>query len=111
MAIGPCGFGNARPLRYSGEMARPIRVFAGRFVGWVAVLCVVAAAGRARATSTAEPTGTGSVEKSVVKVFATVRAPDYTQPWNKRAPEELTGSGVIIEGKRILTNAHVVLYA
>jgi S1-C subfamily serine protease len=51
------------------------------------------------------------VENSVVKIFTTVRRPDYYKPWTKEAPSELTGSGVVIEGKRILSNAHVVLYA
>jgi S1-C subfamily serine protease len=51
------------------------------------------------------------VENSVVKIFATTRYPDPFKPWTKQAPQEVTGSGVIIEGKRILTNAHVVLYA
>lgn len=51
------------------------------------------------------------VENSVVKVFATMRRPDVFKPWTKQAPAEATGTGVIIEGKRILTNAHVVLYA
>jgi S1-C subfamily serine protease len=47
----------------------------------------------------------------VVKVFSTMRYPDPFKPWTKQAPTEVTGSGVVIEGKRILTNAHVVLYA
>jgi S1-C subfamily serine protease len=51
------------------------------------------------------------VEDAVVKVFATVRYPDPFKPWMKQAPQEVTGSGVIIEGRRILTNAHIVLYA
>jgi S1-C subfamily serine protease len=51
------------------------------------------------------------VENSVVKVFSTVRHPDYYRPWTKQAPAEMTASGVVIEGKRILSNAHVVLYA
>jgi len=51
------------------------------------------------------------VENSVVKVFATVRHPDLTRPWNKQPPSDVSGSGVVIEGKRILTNAHIVLYA
>jgi S1-C subfamily serine protease len=53
----------------------------------------------------------GIVENSVVKVFATVRYPDLYKPWTKQAPSEVTGSGVVIEGKRILSNAHIVLYA
>ena len=52
-----------------------------------------------------------AVENSVVKVFSTMRYPDAYKPWSKQAPSEATGTGVIIEGKRILTNAHVVLYA
>lgn len=51
------------------------------------------------------------VENSVVKVFSTVRYPDYYKPWTKQAPSEISGSGVVIEGKRILSNAHVVNYA
>jgi S1-C subfamily serine protease len=51
------------------------------------------------------------ITSSVVKVHVTRREPDFQRPWNKRNPEEATGSGMIIDGKRILTNAHVVLYA
>src|SRR4051812_28410739 len=52
-----------------------------------------------------------AIENAVVKVFSTMRAPDLYKPWTKQAPQEATGTGVIIDGKRILTNAHVVLYA
>jgi S1-C subfamily serine protease len=51
------------------------------------------------------------VANAVVKVFSTKRYPDVVRPWSKQQPQEVTGSGVVIEGKRILTNAHVVLYA
>ena len=54
---------------------------------------------------------TPTIETSVVKVFSTMRLPDPSKPWTKQAPQEVTGTGVIIDGKRILTNAHVVLYA
>jgi S1-C subfamily serine protease len=52
-----------------------------------------------------------TVENSVVKVFATTRAPDLPKPWTKSSPREVSGTGMVIEGKRILTNAHVVLYS
>lgn len=52
-----------------------------------------------------------AVANAVVKVFATARAPDPFKPWTKQAPSESTGSGVVVEGGRILTNAHVVRYA
>jgi S1-C subfamily serine protease len=57
------------------------------------------------------PAKTNPVENSVVKIFATLRAPDPFKPWTKQAPRDVTGTGVVIEGKRILTNAHVALYA
>ena len=46
-----------------------------------------------------------------MKVFATLRLPDPYRPWTKQAPQDITASGVVIEGHRILTNAHAVLYA
>src|SRR5690242_3652054 len=52
-----------------------------------------------------------TMASSVVKVFSTMRRPNPYKPWLKDAPSESTGSGVVIEGKRILSNAHVVLYA
>lgn len=48
---------------------------------------------------------------SVVKIHATHRFPDFARPWTKASPRKSAGSGVVIEGKRILTNAHVVQYA
>ncbi len=52
-----------------------------------------------------------NVENAVVKVFSTLRYPDPFRPWTKQPPSEASGSGVVIEGQRILTNAHVVEYA
>ena len=63
---------------------------------------------RPRPPSARPPPG---VENSVVKVFSTVRYPDPYKPWAKESPSEETGTGVVIKGKRILTNAHVVGYA
>ena len=63
----------------------------------------------AAAAPPAAAAGGNTVENTVVKVFATVRRPDPYKPWQKEPAEEVSGSGVIIEGKRILTTAHVVL--
>jgi S1-C subfamily serine protease len=63
------------------------------------------------ATNAVTETKADAVANSVVKVFSTMRYPDPYKPWSKEAPSEATGSGVVIEGKRILTCAHVVLYA
>jgi S1-C subfamily serine protease len=51
------------------------------------------------------------LENAVVKVFATTRTPEPYQPWTKAQPRDISGTGVVIDGHRILTNAHVVLYA
>jgi S1-C subfamily serine protease len=47
----------------------------------------------------------------VVKIHAVHHTPDLLRPWTKNSPQQVKGSGVVIEGKRILTNAHVVRYA
>ena len=47
----------------------------------------------------------------MVKVFASERSPDVFRPWQKQAPREETGSGVVIEGKRILTAYRAVRFS
>src|SRR5450830_1883653 len=64
----------------------------------------------AESAASASPSAS-ALENSVVKVFSTLRAPDPYKPWSKAGPQEVTGSGVVIDGHRILTNAHVVGYA
>ena len=80
-----------------------------------AILALAATlAGAALASDTpADPAARISerVEGAVVKIFSTMRYPDVGRPWTKQAPSDATGTGVVIEGHRILTNAHVVLYA
>ncbi|WP_435021328.1 trypsin-like peptidase domain-containing protein [Tundrisphaera sp. TA3] len=49
--------------------------------------------------------------ESVVKIYASSRLPDPIHPWQKQSPQDASGTGIVIEGKRILTNAHVVNYA
>jgi len=81
----------------------------------VTAVLALASAGRSAGADAAgadpPPAPVAAIENSVVKVFATLRQPDLGKPWTKQPPATATGSGVIIDGKRILTNAHVVLYA
>ncbi len=63
------------------------------------------------AAHTADAVQAPALENSVVKIFSTMLFPDPFKPWTKQAPSESTASGVVIEGRRILTNAHAVLYA
>jgi S1-C subfamily serine protease len=59
-------------------------------------------------SSQADEADDAKVRRSVVKIFATLRHPDVFRPWSKENQQEATGSGVVIAGKRILTNAHMV---
>src|SRR4030095_3754962 len=52
-----------------------------------------------------------SIRDLVVKIHAVHQTPDLLRPWTKNSPQQIKGSGVVIDGKRILTNAHVVKYA
>jgi len=86
-------------------MARSTRiVLLGLAVSFVGALQPAAA----HAGEAAQPQ---ALENSVVKIVSTMRLPDPFKPWAKQAPSEATASGVVIEGRRILTNAHAVLYA
>ena len=48
------------------------------------------------------------MRKSLVRVLVTVQTPDYQFPWNPGRIGGGVGSGFIISGSRIMTNAHVV---
>jgi len=52
--------------------------------------------------------GLGQLRQSAVKIYVTVQQEDFLQPWQSRPPMSGNGSGFIIKGKRIMTNAHVV---
>ena len=90
------------PIPAASASVRPLRF---------AILAAIFAAPFARAAEPAADKNTNSVENAVVKIFSTMRGPDPYKPWAKQAPREATGTGIVIEGKRILTNAHVVLYS
>ncbi len=48
------------------------------------------------------------VRDAVVKVYVTSNRMDYYRPWQSLGSESTTGSGCVIAGNRILTNAHVI---
>ena len=50
----------------------------------------------------------GKITHSIVKIYTTYDSPNYLRPWQMRGQRSRIGSGSIIEGHRILTNAHVV---
>ncbi len=59
----------------------------------------------------AQGTDDALIRKSVVKISTVENPPDAFRPWSKSHTQEATGSGVVISGHRILTNAHVVNHA
>ncbi len=50
------------------------------------------------------------IRSSMVKITTVYNEPSYINPWNFSGSETLSGSGCVIEGDLILTNAHVVSY-
>ena len=72
-----------------------------RFFSMLLAMTMSLAAGSTQAQSEA-------VADSIVKIISTHNHPDFASPWQRRDIHTVTGSGVIIAGNRILTNAHVV---
>src|SRR5947209_12735588 len=54
------------------------------------------------------PQPNGPIQKSLVRITATEVAPDYRAPWNAGMLGRGIGAGFVIDGNRIMTNAHVV---
>lgn len=69
------------------------------------MMCAVLLPGPLFATETASING--EITSAVVKVYAVVSKSDYYRPW-QQSVAQVTGSGLVISGNRILTNAHVV---
>src|SRR5580698_2932048 len=102
-----CWHSQSTGNRTSGKRTQDTSMSRTRIVLWAAGVFFTGAALAAHAADQPQP----ALENSVVKIFSTMRYPDPFKPWTKQAPSEATASGVVIEGKRILTNAHAVLYA
>lgn len=45
---------------------------------------------------------------SVVKIYTTDTRPNYLHPWQVLGQHRYTGTGFVLSGRRIITNAHVV---
>jgi S1-C subfamily serine protease len=70
---------------------------------FVVFLGAVLAAGQAPARVADD-----AVRGAIVKIYTIFNSPDYYNPWSMRGPAAGTGSGCVISGRRILSNAHVV---
>lgn len=60
------------------------------------------------ADSSSEMSSEADIKSAIVKIYTVSSTPDYFNPWRMSAPQNTGGSGCIIAGKNILTNAHVV---
>lgn len=58
----------------------------------------------------AEDEGDADIFHSVVKIFTIFTEPNFGQPWSMCTQKKATGTGFLVSGKRIITNAHVVAY-
>jgi len=66
-------------------------------------------------SSAALPQGTpleegSEAEKSVVQIFTEFVEPNWAAPWIFDIPRRASGTGFLIDGNRIMTNAHVVAW-
>lgn len=52
-----------------------------------------------------------AIEQSVVKILNAAQAFDFSSPWKPGNVQRSTGTGFVIAGNRIMTNAHVVSWA
>ena len=48
------------------------------------------------------------IRKSLVRITTTTQTPDYAEPWKPGKISRGVGTGFVIAGNRIMTNAHVV---
>ena len=53
----------------------------------------------------------GEPEKSVIQIMVFVQPPSWEAPWRSEPVRRQGGSGFVVKGKRIMTNAHVVSWA
>ena len=49
-----------------------------------------------------------SINQSLIRLTVTTQKPDYRIPWNPGRSSGGSGSGFVIDDRRIMTNAHVV---
>lgn len=72
--------------------------------GWLAAGAALAVLFAPRGARSAE----ADMSPSLAKIFASAQDVDELHPWQTGSEGRATGSGAIIAGRRILTNAHVV---
>ncbi len=78
----------------------------GRSQLGIASLCALA--GLACAQDTARPRGGQQIERSLVRIVNHSQKADWYSPWASAPTRQGVGSGFVIDGGYVMTNAHVV---
>jgi len=76
--------------------------------GFIVVVFYMALAGQGRAQLAFDSAAEQTLEKSVVLIRSVTQDFDHITPWKHKTMTQGLGSGFIIDGQRILTNAHNV---
>jgi S1-C subfamily serine protease len=51
------------------------------------------------------------LEKAVIQIYTAGQQPDWSRPWQFGTVRRSSGSGFVVKGRKIMTNAHVVSWA
>ncbi len=87
---------------------QPLHPAAGRCFRCLIKLAVIVVLTSVLLAHPAHSRADAKIGDSLVKIYTVQKKPYYYAPWNMLSAKMATGSGCIIEGDRILTNAHVV---
>lgn len=74
---------------------------------WFSTLIFIQVAIASAMPANAQP----PIESSVVRIAAFQRFPDLLNPWERTTSQQSFGSGVIIDGQKILTSSHLVNFS
>ena len=78
----------------------------GRFGAWLGAAAVLFSP-----CIGAQPAAVEAPEHAVVQILTSSQTPAFDAPWRFNPVGRSTGSGFVIEGGRIMTNAHVIAWA
>ena len=101
-------------MRFLSMTGRASRRTAGR-LAWVLLIALCAdATARAEGTLLENPppaVAAAAPERAVVQILVSSQVPVYDSPWRWQPIRRSSGTGFVIEGGRIMTNAHVIAWA
>jgi S1-C subfamily serine protease len=80
-----------------GRKETKVKTF-GKYVAAVALACVITSCVQAQTT----------VRNAIAKIYTVYNEHNYYDPWQMKGQRTSNGSGCIIDGQKIITNAHVV---